>query len=222
MSSATTKLALLADVHGDLDALTDALRVIDDLGCDDILCAGDHVSYGSSPDLVIELLMERGVKAVCGNHDRWALDHHRRGDGRQDTFGGGEVREPASFGFLEDLPAIRRFSSGDVRFAICHGVPGNDMTEVLSDKVDLAWCIGLLERADTDILIVGHTHRPAVIEVGGRGMIVNPGALLRSPVANEWVPAPGTFGFLELPSREFEVLDAKSGQRVDVSTCHLG
>ena len=64
------------------------------------------------------------------------------------------------------------------------------------------------------MLVVGHSHLPAVIHVGGAGLIVNPGALLRS---SDVVSAPGTFGVLELPSRRFTVIEAASGREVAVT-----
>jgi predicted phosphodiesterase len=45
----THRLAILSDVHADLQALQDALKQIERLGCDGIVCAGDLVTTGSSP-----------------------------------------------------------------------------------------------------------------------------------------------------------------------------
>jgi predicted phosphodiesterase len=75
----------------------------------------------------------------------------------------------------------------------------------------------LLHKADCDVLIVGHTHRAFRIDVSGRRTILNPAALLRDPAPGaENPPATGTFGLLDLPSREFYVYRASDGSEVPV------
>jgi hypothetical protein len=41
----THRLAIISDVHADLDALRDALVHITALGCNEVICAGDVVGY---------------------------------------------------------------------------------------------------------------------------------------------------------------------------------
>lgn len=43
------RLAIITDVHGDVDALTDAIARAAELHVDTIVCAGDLVDYGASP-----------------------------------------------------------------------------------------------------------------------------------------------------------------------------
>ena len=88
------------------------------------------------------------------------------------------------------------------------------MQQILPDEVGRALCQGLLEKAKAEVLVVGHTHLPAGILVGEAGIIVNPGALLRSTTV--CVSAPGTFGTLELTSQRFTVFEVARGSRVDV------
>lgn len=42
----TTTLGFVSDVHGDVHALRDALRVLDAMGVTQIICLGDVVDYG--------------------------------------------------------------------------------------------------------------------------------------------------------------------------------
>ena len=66
----TTRLAVMSDVHADLQALEAALRLARSLGCTETLCCGDTVGYGLFPDETLALLASSGVRAVRGNHDR--------------------------------------------------------------------------------------------------------------------------------------------------------
>lgn len=72
-----TRLAIISDVHADVHALRDALAQIDKLKVDQILCCGDLVDYGLFPEETLTLLRERGVVAIRGNHDRWAIQEGR-------------------------------------------------------------------------------------------------------------------------------------------------
>lgn len=64
------KLAIVSDIHANLEALRATLASISAEGVDEVLCLGDIVGYHADPGECIALL--RGVGAVCvaGNHDR--------------------------------------------------------------------------------------------------------------------------------------------------------
>jgi predicted phosphodiesterase len=98
-----------------------------------------------------------------------------------------------------------------------HGSPRGDMDGLEPEHVDLALADMLLRKADCDVLIVGHTHIAFQLDVAGGRSILNPAAVLRDPAPGaENPPATGTFGVLELPSREFRVYRASDGTEVGV------
>jgi len=61
------KIAIISDIHSNLEALNAVLRDIGEVEC--VLCVGDLVGYGPDPNKVIELLEILGIKSVMGNHD---------------------------------------------------------------------------------------------------------------------------------------------------------
>src|SRR5215218_6601040 len=67
------KYAFIADIHANVEALTAVLAAIDSLGADRILCLGDVVGRFADPDACVELLRERRITTVGGNHDRAAI-----------------------------------------------------------------------------------------------------------------------------------------------------
>ncbi|HKU37368.1 MAG TPA: hypothetical protein VJR89_04455, partial [Polyangiales bacterium] len=84
-----------------------------------------------------------------------------------------------------------------------------------------------LAHCAADVLIVGHTHRAFVLRAYDSGLIVNPGALLRSESIDEtrhvrlrasWPAAGGTFGILELPACSFRVFDGRDGSELCAPT----
>ena len=68
------RLAIFSDVHANLEALEAVFRDLDHQHVDRVLHLGDVVGYNASPCEVIDLLMERNVHGVQGNHDVAALD----------------------------------------------------------------------------------------------------------------------------------------------------
>jgi len=67
------RFAVLSDVHGNLEALSTVLADAASEGAIGILCLGDAVGYGADPAPCIELLGERSLLMVAGNHEHGAL-----------------------------------------------------------------------------------------------------------------------------------------------------
>ena len=63
------KLAILSDIHSNLQALEEALRLVDQFRVDEIYCLGDIVGYGGNPNECVALVRARCARAVKGNHD---------------------------------------------------------------------------------------------------------------------------------------------------------
>jgi len=66
------KIGVMGDVHANLDALKAVLEALDRADVDHILCAGDIVGYGACPRECIDVIRERGIVCVKGNHDEYA------------------------------------------------------------------------------------------------------------------------------------------------------
>ncbi|MCP8317365.1 MAG: metallophosphoesterase, partial [archaeon] len=60
------ELAIVSDIHGNLDALNAIMKNISQKS---IYCLGDLVGYGANPNEVIEWARENNVKCVMGNHE---------------------------------------------------------------------------------------------------------------------------------------------------------
>src|SRR3989304_2995691 len=68
------RLAILSDIHSNLEALNKALAVVDSRGADEVLCLGDVVGYGGNPNECVEIVRKRCSTVLLGNHDVAALD----------------------------------------------------------------------------------------------------------------------------------------------------
>ena len=63
------RLAIISDIHGNLDAFKQVLADIDRSDIDEIVSLGDNIGYGPEPDQVIQKVQARGIPSVLGNHE---------------------------------------------------------------------------------------------------------------------------------------------------------
>jgi predicted phosphodiesterase len=64
---------VLADIHGNREALAAALAALADRGVERLLCLGDLVGYNADPDECVAMIRARDALAIAGNHDLIAL-----------------------------------------------------------------------------------------------------------------------------------------------------
>ncbi|MDR3640879.1 MAG: metallophosphoesterase family protein [Humidesulfovibrio sp.] len=74
----STRIAVLSDVHGNLEALLSVLADIDARNITRMVNLGDMVGYGPEPDACVKLLRERGVESVLGNHEQGLVEAQAR------------------------------------------------------------------------------------------------------------------------------------------------
>ena len=65
----TMRIAILSDVHANLEALTEVERAIAKRGVDLVVSLGDVVGYGASPNECCDILRRLAGVALLGNHD---------------------------------------------------------------------------------------------------------------------------------------------------------
>jgi predicted phosphodiesterase len=69
----TIRLAILADVHGNLPALEAVLADAKQQGANDFIAAGDYIG-GPQPEETLALLYSTGARMIRGNHEQLCLD----------------------------------------------------------------------------------------------------------------------------------------------------
>ena len=65
------KYAIIADIHGNLDALEVVLDDIRSQNADHIVCLGDVVGYNARPKECLQIVREMNIPCVKGNHDEY-------------------------------------------------------------------------------------------------------------------------------------------------------
>ncbi|HEX5825441.1 MAG TPA: metallophosphoesterase family protein [Candidatus Limnocylindrales bacterium] len=184
----SARVAVLSDVHGNLEALEAVRKAIKREKPDAVIVAGDHVMNGPDPAGVVDALREMeasGATIVQGNTDVAVADFDYSAafpwftDGIPDTFVAaaewahdtlGEER----VGWLRRLPSERRLMLDDTMVLACHASPGSQ-TQGFDAQLDPSVMLERISRTDARVICCGHTHVPEVRDLGWK-IIVNDGS----------------------------------------------
>ncbi len=63
------RIAIISDIHGNLEGLQSALAIIAKRNVDTIVCLGDIVGYGANPNECVDLVRAATPHILLGNHD---------------------------------------------------------------------------------------------------------------------------------------------------------
>ncbi len=102
------KIGIISDIHANLPALQAVLARLDQEDCVKILCCGDVVGYGGNPRECVDLVRQRNLLCVRGNHDHMAAYPGRealmRADVRRVIQWTRETLDKEAFDWLAELP----------------------------------------------------------------------------------------------------------------------
>ena len=179
------RVAALADIHGNGEALRAVLADLDEHGgVGQVLVLGDVVLPGPDPGEVAELLLERDAIGVCGNTDRFLLAADWRGfepqseEERADRalcLWALEQLDERAQGWLRALPFQRELGLDSQRLLLVHGSPRSDRDVIKADTPD-DHVREMIAGAQADVILFGHTHEPLDRTVQDKRLI-NPGAV---------------------------------------------
>jgi predicted phosphodiesterase len=65
------RYAIIADIHGNLEALECVLEDIKSQKCTHVVCLGDVVGYGANPKECLDIVRAMNIPVVKGNHDEY-------------------------------------------------------------------------------------------------------------------------------------------------------
>ncbi len=170
------RILLVADIHANwpaLEAITEPFDVC--------LCLGDLVDYGLEPAQCIDWVRRRARYAVRGNHDHGVVQNVAVAGRNGFKYLTGITRplsraflNPTDRRFLATLPLTQNVTLADTRFLLVHATPRDPLDEYA--PMDVAFWERRLQDVDADLVCVGHTHFPFILEVGNK-LVINPGSV---------------------------------------------
>jgi len=63
------RIAVIADIHGNLEAFREVLADVHGNGIDTVICLGDVIGYGPDPEECLRLLRQEEIPLLMGNHE---------------------------------------------------------------------------------------------------------------------------------------------------------
>jgi diadenosine tetraphosphatase ApaH/serine/threonine PP2A family protein phosphatase len=63
------RIAVISDIHGNMDALTQVQAELTTVGVDEIICLGDCVGYGAESEQVVAAINDLEIPCLMGNHE---------------------------------------------------------------------------------------------------------------------------------------------------------
>jgi diadenosine tetraphosphatase ApaH/serine/threonine PP2A family protein phosphatase len=170
-------LAIISDIHSNVEALSAVLDDIAARGIEQIICLGDVLGYGPQPGPCMDLVMQKVSLTLMGNHDYAVLYEPNKFNLGAETAcfwtrqqledEPDAAKRNARWGFLGKLEVkhvINDADSGLGHMVFVHGSPRRPVNEyIFPDDVYNApnKIHSIFERFE-HLCFVGHTHVPGV------------------------------------------------------------
>ena len=163
------KTAFISDIHGNYEALKSVLAEIDRLGVERIYCGGDVVGYYSQINECCEILRQRQIPCVMGNHDWYMAGGgfcHRSRSVNDCLMYQRTIIEASHLEWLRTFPVQMRID--EIRMV--HGGWTDPIDEYLKPSDEY------FERVEGKVFVSGHTHIQTVQRFGDK-LYCNPGSV---------------------------------------------
>jgi putative phosphoesterase len=174
------RLAVIADIHGNLVALEAVLADLAERSPDAIVNLGDCATSPLWPRETVELLGTLSIPTVRGNHDRWLVEQPTDGISPTIAFTRSELSDRQREA-LAALPPLLRL---DHSILAVHGTPSSDTEYLLEEAVDrrLAFVTAAriehrLGAVQEKLVLCGHSHQQHFTAARGGRLILNPGSV---------------------------------------------
>jgi diadenosine tetraphosphatase ApaH/serine/threonine PP2A family protein phosphatase len=187
-----TRLAVLADIHGNADALAAVLVDVHNQSPDALLNLGDCFSGPLDAARTAHLLAGTQFAAtVRGNHDRWLADPNAMDEWDRRAH---PQLAPETLTWLASLPATAVIDDA----FLCHATPQDDLSYWLEAYTP----DGTARRANLDritsrangipqsLLLCGHTHVARSVRLTDGRLVVNPGSVGCPGFTDRSAPSP--------------------------------
>lgn len=177
------RLAVLADIHGNLSALDAVLEDAKNNSVNGFIIAGDHVGDGPQPGEVVERIKELGGWIIKGNREEYTISYsdglHKEWENHNQMYVAvwtQKCLDINQIAYLKSLPeqlVVKIPGTSPIR--VVHGSP-LDIYEHLYPNKQFEKLKRAVNSINEPVLVCGHTHEAWSRLVDGK-LVVNPGSL---------------------------------------------
>jgi predicted phosphodiesterase len=163
------KIAVLADIHGNLEAFLAVRADLESQGADRVICLGDNIGYGPDPEEVVRQLRQLGYVSVLGNHEFALMNLQGRRwlnfQAAENNIETEKLLSDQSKAYCCTLPTFLAFENAH----FVHGYPPASVFLYLDRQSDEK-IAALFHSAPATFFFLGHTHRLELV-TGQEGVI---------------------------------------------------
>ncbi|MFX1493066.1 MAG: metallophosphoesterase family protein [Promethearchaeota archaeon] len=178
------KIAILSDIHGNINALNVVLSDMKSLDVSEIVFLGDLVINGPAPLEVFQEL--RKLEIICwikGNTDAWfeEIDDNwspatkQEEELYQNYIYARNHLSRESINFLISQPEKCSFEIGGISILAVHGSP-RSISEGIGENISYEELNAIFSSVEESIVVCGHTHIPCIKEIENK-VIFNVGSI---------------------------------------------
>ncbi|GAB4421116.1 MAG: metallophosphoesterase family protein [Thermodesulfovibrionales bacterium] len=164
------KIAILGDIHGNIEALKVAYNAAISSNVEKIYHLGDLGGYAPFVNEVVDFLMKHQIEGVQGNYDDAVANNKEHCGCKYEDPVQAEMAQLSfewtkrnvterSKDYMKNLPFQIIFSVYSKKVKIFHATPLKNNIYWYEDRDD-DFFLHMARKADADIMIYGHTHIP--------------------------------------------------------------
>jgi predicted phosphodiesterase len=178
------RIAVIADIHGNVPALRAVLDDLDRQSLDEVIVGGDLVGRGPQGSRIVDIIADRGWPTIRGNHEDYLLSFRRK-DVPDDWLEADEWAasrwmaaelDDEHAEFVDQLP-MAYTSSVAPGLRVVHGSP-ESYTDGIGPWLDQSAIARRWNQVDESVLVCAHTHRPLIRQIDrDSGIVVNVGSV---------------------------------------------
>ncbi len=159
------RTGIISDIHANLEAMQEVLRLLGRLKVDRYVCLGDFVGYGAAPNEVINLLKVMCDISIMGNHDAAVCGQmdfkHYYGEAKEVLEWSAESLTEDNMKFINSLPYFRM--EGDICWV--HGTPVDPASFGYVYTIEHATSLCPHYDELKTLTFLGHSHLRRVYEI---------------------------------------------------------
>ncbi len=156
------RIAVISDIHSNLEAFQAVLDDIEGHGADRVICLGDVTGYNANPNECVEIVRQKSIDCIMGNHDAAC-------SGLEEPWFFRSVAKSAAIWTADNLTEdnqqfLRQLPEQIQLNAISCGVHGSPMSrdEYIYDWLDASRHFQHLNKRKFRVCFFGHTHFPSL------------------------------------------------------------
>lgn len=185
------KIAVISDIHGNLEAIKSVIEDIKNENCEKIFCLGDLAMAGPQPketiDYIQTLKNDFDFEIIQGNTDEMIAYSSEEiykkikealpvmGEAYKSDI---ETVTEEQKAYLKNLPKQKEINVGNLKILLVHGSPRRNNEDIFPN-LDINVVEEMIASTDADIILCGHTHIPCGYQTSTNQTVVNVGSVGR-------------------------------------------